>query len=127
MDTITETTESDYVLVIYSANWADEINVGGSSLFKRSEWEEKVREVQRYYESSSEAYLCHNIGTNESIEYHNFSRWLSNYTVVEITQNQATIMLELLTNYLFKRSCEKLFFFAEIDDEDEDEDEDDDD
>lgn len=81
---------SDKVLVTYSSNWADEINIGGKKVLTKNDWDNICQEVKKIFEKTH--VLTHHVGTNEDIEYYSYKDWLSDYKIVEITTGESIIL-----------------------------------
>ena len=97
-------------LVIYQDNWADEIDVAGSMLFEIEDWVELVDLVAKHFEEGNT--LENGIGTNESIEYDSFNNWYECYTVIYLTEEQTSCLIQLQEkHYDFKSASEEQFFY----------------
>ena len=72
------------VLVKFESDWADEFSVYGWAIKDKEDWLEDVDIFERGYGNQS-----WNFGTNEGFEECNEPSWLDNYTVTEITANEA--------------------------------------
>lgn len=81
---------SNKILVSYSSNWADEINIGGKKVLTKNDWDNICQEVKSIFEKTN--LLTHYVGTNEYIEYSSYEDWFLCYQVKEITDDEATIL-----------------------------------
>ncbi len=82
----------DYVVVKFSRNWADEFDVYGFRVLEKSVWE-KEREM-----ISVLPHIEYYFGTNEGWEYEDPREFLENYSVTEISHDDASIMLKVFGN-----------------------------
>jgi hypothetical protein len=74
------------VLLKWSSNWADEMDVEGFDIMKKTEWEEfkkKVRKMKNF---------CVYIGTNEEIDYANGEDLLAEIKVKKISPEEERII-----------------------------------
>lgn len=83
--------EKQNLLVIFSADWADEFDVNGFAITTKEIWEDSVEKFK-----SAELYTSHYFGTNEGWESDEFDDyWLDNYTVKEITAEERETIINL--------------------------------
>lgn len=75
---------SDYVLVKYHADYADEFDVYGFRVLTRSKWAEIVEDVRNTWDGPTETYF----GTNEFVEYEDFDDWFRDFKVTEISEEE---------------------------------------
>ena len=85
----------EYVLVQTHDNWADEMDIYGYHILPRSEYDERIVELQEEFKESDGTYLWY-IGTNEEIEYSNFDNFLETLTVTELTKAEAQNLIQVL-------------------------------
>lgn len=99
------------VLVEFSTNWADEIDLSGFKIYDKLEWEELVAKVS-LHKSSFQVYF----GTNESNEYENGEALLEEYTISHLNDSDAEVIMRLLGGEygMFEDPLE-VFEFNEID------------
>lgn len=81
---------NEYILVTYSSNWADEMDVGGVKLMKRHQWNALVDKIRTYFRDGGSRVVDY-VGTNQEIEYDSFNSWYSCYFVTEIRQNDISL------------------------------------
>jgi hypothetical protein len=86
-------TEQKYLLVKYSDNWADEIDVEGFHLFTAQEWEAYQAAIKEFFNSNDE--LCFGIGTNEEIEYSDAEEYLDTLRANYISEQQYNVLKDL--------------------------------
>lgn len=78
------------VLVQFSDNWADEMDVEGCMIMTDEEYEAYLAAARRAFEVRGDVSFC--VGSNESIEWgsiHEFERTLF---VRQITEEEATVL-----------------------------------
>lgn len=100
-----------YLLISYEDNWADEMYIGGVQLIEQEEWMNLVNEVKAYFNAGKS--LTNYVGTNEEIEYESYEDWYDKYDVIELDDNQLTVLQQLLENSSYKSSCECQFYYPE--------------
>jgi len=103
------------VLVKWSDNWADEMDVEGFVILEKEEWESTKKRIL----SIKEEFTMY-IGTNEEIEYANGKDFLTNIEVKSLSPDE-----EKIINKFFGDSG-GFYNFLDVygnDEEDEDEDE----
>lgn len=83
-----------HVLVKYSSNWADEMDISGFCLMTKKTYEKWLKGWEDFFTSldggdehrGGGVYrFC--IGTNEDIEYYNFKQFISDIDAKEITED----------------------------------------
>jgi len=79
------------ILVEFSTNWADEMDLSGFKVYDKAEWEKLVTKVSSH-KTSFEVYF----GTNESNEYENGKALLEEYTITHISDADAEVIERLL-------------------------------
>jgi hypothetical protein len=85
---------TDYYLVKYQSDWADEMDIFGLDLLTDTDKE--------YFERlapSHDSPLVHNVGTNEDIKYTSKEQLLDCYEWVSITQQEYEILKKLIGTY----------------------------
>ena len=68
------------MLIKYSDNWADEMDLEGLFVCSSAEWEEYKDSVKKYFEVKSSYIYC--VGTNEEVEYNSANDLLSAFEVI---------------------------------------------
>ena len=68
------------ILVKFSNNWADEMDIEGLYVTTQEEHNEFIKKVHNYFKSNNE--LIYTVGSNEEIEFSNAEELLECYTVV---------------------------------------------
>lgn len=108
-------TEPNHILIIYTGNWADEIDVSGLDITTKEEWELTKKAVKEYFnkkDSEGELVhyeLIHDIGTNEGITYDSYKSWLYDYEVLPIPSPEVATFIRTLIKSSFKNH----FFYPE--------------
>ena len=82
--------KDDYLLVEWSGNWADEMDLSSFSVMRGEEWNNTV-EMLKKQEDEFEKY----IGTNEELRYDNGEELLSEFTVSKITKEDYDSVIKL--------------------------------
>ncbi len=96
-----------HVLVKWSSNWADEMDIEGFRIMKQEEWEAYKKEVRK------KKYFCIYVGTNEDIEYSSGEDLLAEIKVKKITPEEERIIRKFIgstfgnTNFLFAKENEE--------------------
>lgn len=80
-------------LVIYHTNWADEMDLEGFQIFSAEEWEKFQSDVRALDEQSFRFEV--GFGTNESNEYKSSKEFLDEFTVTEISKEDAAKVVKL--------------------------------
>ena len=112
-------TEPNHILIIYTGNWADEIDVSGLNITTKEEWELIKKAVKEYFnkkDSEGELVhyeLIHDIGTNEGITYDSYESWLYDYEVLPIPSLEVATFIRTLIKSSFKNH----FFYPEWDED----------
>ena len=83
--------EDKFILVKFSANYADEFDIEGLQVFKKSEWEERVESLKEAQDELEDGIFL-SFGTNEEVEFKDLEEFLEAYSVVEITKEQFDFM-----------------------------------
>lgn len=92
-------------LIKFSANWADEMDLNGWDLYTRLEWDNVETAIlgHKYPVTVS-------VGSNEEIEFENAKQLLDSYTVEQISDEDAAVLIRLFDGYgergIFKRPWE---------------------
>lgn len=84
---------SEFVLVKFEDNWADEMDVHGFKIYEIEEWTElkvKIAKLNRKME------FC--IGTNEELEFKNGKAILKSMTEYKITENEKKFLENIFGN-----------------------------
>ena len=82
------------VLVKWSDNWADEMDVEGFVIMDNSEWKEFQETAKKV---NSPISIC--VGTNEEIEYPNGDALLENITTKKLTSDEAKTITKFFGEY----------------------------
>lgn len=87
-------TTDPYVLVLFEDNWADEMDLEGFKVMRKSEWEQTAAEFRESKENS-ESVIEFYFGTNEYNEYDSVDDALACFTVTEMTDDDAEFLEKL--------------------------------
>ncbi len=98
--------ESPFVLLKYSGNWADEIDVAGF----RAMTEERWYQMQQRLADPDNYPIEYHVGTNESIEYHDIDDVMQDLTVDHISREEFATLQRLFRKY----STIQFGFFPDI-------------
>jgi hypothetical protein len=82
------------VLVKWSGNWADEMNVEGFVIMEDSEWKEYQETAKKVNSPFSIS-----VGTNEDIEYPNGTALLENIKAKKLTTDEAKTIIKFFGEY----------------------------
>ena len=82
-----------YLFIEYNSNWADEMDVNGFFITTKELWDERVEAFRKHFED--EPFLTYYVGTNEEIEYLMFEDVLNDFTITEITEEEAKVLDKL--------------------------------
>jgi hypothetical protein len=82
------------VLVKWSGNWADEMNVEGFVIMEDSEWKEYQETAKKVNSPFSIS-----VGTNEDIEYPNGTALLENIKAKKLTTDEAKTIVKFFGEY----------------------------
>jgi hypothetical protein len=82
------------VLVKWSGNWADEMNVEGFVIMDDSEWKEYQETAKKVNSPFSIS-----VGTNEDIEYPNGTALLENIKAKKLTTDEAKTIVKFFGEY----------------------------
>jgi hypothetical protein len=102
---------SDYILVNFSSNWADEMNIKGHTVMSREQWDKFIVDLNKVHWKSREFY----IGTNEALEWNDKAHYMRSIITKTLSPDQYAVLCDL--NLL------QVGFFVdptEYDDDDED-------
>lgn len=77
---------TQYVLLTYDDNYADEFNIHGLRVITKEQYEKSLKELDLYFEKYESYYWY--FGTNEAMEYHCAESLLGAYDVVDLTEEQ---------------------------------------
>lgn len=112
------------VLLKWSSNWADEMDVEGFDIMKKSEWDEFKKKVKKMKN------FCVYIGTNEEIDYVTGEDLLSEIKAKKITPEEERIIKKFIgstfgfTSFLYViegHNDELIDELNDLDDEEDDE------
>jgi len=77
---------TQYVLLNYGDNYADEFDIHGLIVITKEEYEKSLKELKLYFDKYASYYWY--FGTNEAMEYHCADSLRSAYDVVYLTEEQ---------------------------------------
>lgn len=80
----------EYLLIKYRDNWADEIDVEGFVVVKKSDWEALLNKMQAFF--SARISWEFGIGTNEEIYYSTFKEWEKTLKYTELSEVEFIII-----------------------------------
>lgn len=86
------------MLVKYTGDWADEMDVYGFRLTTKENWDAFVRRVHQYFQDENGSYSYY-VGTNEEIIYESPEDVLRDFDVEEIADEEAQVITKLFGNY----------------------------
>lgn len=89
----------EFVLVKFERNWADEFDVKGFLIIKKTEWEDHLNWIRDRMDWPQE----NGFGTNQSIIWVSAKEYLSSFKVVDVSVDEAAIILK----YFERASWEK--------------------
>lgn len=78
---------SKYILVKYSADYADEFDCEGFGIFEKTEWEEIKKETEKSFEEDGSKERC--FGTNEYLQFEDYDDWLRSFKEYDISEEEA--------------------------------------
>lgn len=101
--------KSDKVLIIFKDNWADEMDIEGSKIMPKKDWERYINiaeqcfndmhhpkkrkgNVENYWDDYDRISFL--IGSNEEIEYEDFKQFEHCFTVYDLTTEEANILTQ---------------------------------
>lgn len=88
------------LFIQFNDNWADEIDVRGGKIMTEKEYEEYIAAAKKAFEVND--YIDFWIGTNESIDYTDFTDFINTLTVYSITEKEEDVLKRFnLENYGF--------------------------
>lgn len=90
--------KKQYVLVKFSDNWADEMDVDGFRVFVLEDWELIKTRMAKVFEKGRGS-CSFGIGTNEEIEYSSYADWLSSFSVSSISESEALFLRKHFPQY----------------------------
>lgn len=104
------------VLIVFEDNWADEMDIKGSRIMSRKDWEQYIniaeqcfKDLEKYNAKSEDSIeetenywdnyngISFWVGSNEEIEYEHFEEFRRHFKVYDLTEVEAT----LLTHFTF--------------------------
>lgn len=91
-----EAEKTQYVLVEYTADYADEFDVGGWAIYTQEEWDKFTADVVAAFERGR--IFTHHFGTNQEVEFQYASQLLECYQLKSITANEAAVLRKLIIN-----------------------------
>lgn len=78
------------LLVIFTGNWADEMDVEGFMFVSEAAWEYKQKEW-----ANTEFPVELGIGTNEELEYEKLSEYISEFKIQKVTEEEEQLIRKL--------------------------------
>lgn len=85
------------ILIKFEDNWADEMDLEGFCLTTKDAWTKVVEHYQEEYEGEFTA----SFGTNEENEYDSVDDFFSNFTVTEVSDEEAAVIKKLFGSCRF--------------------------
>lgn len=85
---------SDKVLVKFEGNWADEIDFNGHCVMTREQWDQLMQKAAAWFMNNAGDEYTYCIGTNEDFEWSDYREWRDCYKVVEITEDEAVVLMK---------------------------------
>lgn len=110
------------VLIIFEDNWADEMDIQGSKIMFRKDWERyisiaeqcfndleksidkdnedrnpieySIEEIKNYWDEYSSNRISFAVGSNEEIEYKNFEEFRRCFKVYDLAEGEADILAQ---------------------------------
>lgn len=82
-----------YFLVSYSSNWSDEMDIDGFCVMTEAGKKKYFEDFKKVFEVNG-LYTFY-VGTNEEIEYSNFADFKNDFTVEEISEEEAKVLDKL--------------------------------
>jgi hypothetical protein len=103
------------LLVTYSGNWADEMDLDGFCLIDADEWKAKKKRLRAWfapkekadkeaaeqakasgsYYYSRDEHLTISVGTNEEVHYGSYDSWLGDFKERKLTEEEAATIKKL--------------------------------
>lgn len=84
-----------YVLVKFSDNWADEMDIAGFKVMTQEAWDETVALVHKWFETNE--YYTVSFGTNEENEYYSAENLLDCFEVTPLDVIGHTVLYHLFS------------------------------
>ncbi len=81
------------LLIKFSDNWADEMDIDGTAIKTEAEYEKYINAAKKAFEHEDVIYF--GVGSNEGIEYTSFEQFEKTLTVQPITDEIAEILTHL--------------------------------
>ena len=101
------------LFIQFNDNWADEMDITGGRIMTEQEYEEYIAAAKKAFEVKD--YIDFWFGTNEFIDYRNFTDFINTLTINSITKKEEDVLKQFgLENYGFFPDI-----FDEYDDEEE--------
>lgn len=92
------------LFIQFNDNWADEMDVRGGKIMTEKEYEEYITAAKKAFEVND--YIDFWIGTNESIDYGDFTDFINTLTIYSITEKEENVLRRFnLENYGFFPDC----------------------
>lgn len=95
--------KQEWLLVKFSDNWADEMDLEGFEVVTRKQYDDFVAEKLKSPSEDDDDYeggsFCRCFGTNEENEYDSFQAYLDETVkIVEITESEAAVLTKFFPN-----------------------------
>ena len=88
------------LFIQFNDNWADEMDVRGGKIMTEKEYEKYITAAKKAFEVNN--YIDFWIGTNELIDYENFTDFINTLTIYSITEKEENVLRRFnLENYGF--------------------------
>ena len=88
------------LFIQFNDNWADEMDVRGGKIMTEKEYEKYITAAKKAFEVNN--YIDFWIGTNELIDYENFTDFINTLTIYSITEKEEDVLKRFnLENYGF--------------------------
>lgn len=81
------------LLVKYSDNWADEMDISGFNVLAEDQWNAHLAIAKKVFEENGS--ITYGVGTNEDVEFSSFKQYLSRFKVITITDEEAATLSKL--------------------------------
>lgn len=110
------------LLVKFTANWADEMDVEGLFLITQEDWEAFKKMAKEHFEKSSE--VIYSVGSNQDIEFESYEDLMDSYEIISADITADGIGILNAVNFLPVGFTGPGDYVFEIEDEDEEQEDD---
>lgn len=97
------------ILVTFKANYADEFDVEGFTIFDEAEWIEHLAKVETLFAANNQRQFARYFAINEAIIFKNFDEYKQAFTVKSITHDEEDTIKKLFGT----RGCFSYFLMIE--------------